>query len=36
MGLLGDEESGTEPSESTVPRAQHPRKPRPVSARRYR
>ena len=36
MGLLGDDESGTEPSESSVPRSQHPRRPRPVSARRYR
>jgi hypothetical protein len=36
MGLLGDEDSGTEPSERKAPRSQHPRKPRPVTARRTR
>jgi hypothetical protein len=36
MGLMGDEESGTEPIPQTVPRSQHPRKPRPVTARRNR
>jgi uncharacterized membrane protein YdbT with pleckstrin-like domain len=36
MGLQGDEESGTEPVERKVPRSQHPRKPRRVSARRTR
>lgn len=36
MGLMGDEDSGTEPIETKVPRAQHPRRPRPVTARRRR
>ena len=36
MGLMGDDDSGTEPTERTVPRSQHPRRPRPVTARRRR
>ena len=36
MGLMGDEDSGTEPQGSKLPRSQHPRKPRPVTARRHR
>jgi uncharacterized membrane protein YdbT with pleckstrin-like domain len=36
MGLMGDEDSGTEPQERKVPRSQHPRRPRPVTARRHR
>ncbi|MFW6204806.1 MAG: PH domain-containing protein [Actinomycetota bacterium] len=36
MGLMGDEDSGTEPTEHRPPRSQHPRKPRPVTARRHR
>lgn len=34
MGLAGDEDSATLPEPSRLPRAQHPRKPRPDSARR--
>ncbi len=36
MGLMGDEDSGTEPTEPKTPRSQHPRKPRPVTARPHR
>jgi hypothetical protein len=36
MGLIGDDESGTEPNERPIPPSQHPRKPRPVTARRTR
>jgi uncharacterized membrane protein YdbT with pleckstrin-like domain len=36
MGLMGDEDSGTEPQERKLPRSQHPRRPRPVTARRHR
>lgn len=37
MGLMGDEDSATEPVEpKKVPPSQHPRRPRPVTARRHR
>lgn len=36
LGLFGDEDTGTAPQEEKPPRSQHPRKPRPVSARRHR
>ncbi len=36
MGLANEEEAGTEVVEQRVPRSQHPRRPRPVTARRTR
>lgn len=36
MGLMGDEDSSTEPQDRKLPRSQHPRKTRPVTARRHR
>jgi uncharacterized membrane protein YdbT with pleckstrin-like domain len=33
LGLLGDEDSATDAQDKPVPRSQHPRKPRPVTAR---